>query len=66
MNNPKRFATTFLIPMVIGLIGFYQLTQRPRFSAFHTVDVFQLLASGICFGVALAGLVASLRGGRTP
>lgn len=61
MNNPKRFAATFLIPVVIGFIGFYQLTQRPRFSAIQTVDVVQLLASGMCFGVGVAGGVAALR-----
>ena len=35
--------------------------QRPRFQAFHTVDVLQLLATGMCYGLALAGIFALLR-----
>ncbi len=31
--------------------------QRPRFAAYHNVDVLQLLATGMCFGVALSALV---------
>jgi hypothetical protein len=38
--------------------------HRPRFASFHNVDVLQLLASGMCFGVALAALIALLRGPR--
>ena len=64
MDNPKRFAKTFLPLVAVGFIGFFALTQRPTFSAFHAVDVVQLLGSGMCFGVALAILVASFRGGR--
>lgn len=40
--------------VVIGSIGFVDLAQRPRFASFHTVDVIQLLATGMCYGVALA------------
>lgn len=44
--------------IVIGSIGFVDLAQRPRFQTFHTVDVIQLLATGVCYGVALALLGA--------
>jgi hypothetical protein len=53
-----------IFPVVIGSIGLLTLMQRPRFQAFHTVDVLQLLATGMCFGVALAALLAFLRGRR--
>lgn len=46
--------------VVIGSIGFVDLAQRPRFQAFHTVDVIQLLATGMCYGVAL-GLLGAFR-----
>ena len=65
MNNRKTFVMTFFIPLVFGVIVFFQLTQRPRFSAIQTVDVFQLLASGLCFGVALGALLTFLRGPRS-
>ena len=60
----KRILPAILFPVIIGLIGFFNLTQRERFSSFHTVDVLQLLATGMCFGIALAALFALLRGRR--
>ena len=57
---------TVFIPLVIGLIGLMPLMRNPRFETYHTVDVVQLLASGMCFGVALAALLVKLRGRSTP
>jgi hypothetical protein len=53
---------SILVLIVVGSIGFLNLSQRPRFQAFHTVDVLQLLATGVCYGVALAGVFALVRG----
>ncbi|MFZ0921940.1 MAG: hypothetical protein WA020_02675, partial [Candidatus Acidiferrales bacterium] len=50
-----------LVLIVIGSVGFLNLSQRPRFQAFRTVDVLQLLATGMCYGVALAGILALRR-----
>jgi hypothetical protein len=47
--------------MVLGLVGFGNVSRMPRFASFHTVDVLQLLVSGMCFGVVLTGLVANRR-----
>ena len=56
----RRFAAIF-VPAFVGLIGLFSLINRPRFQAYHTVDVLQLLASGMCFGIALAGLLRTMR-----
>ncbi len=45
--------------LVLGLVGFGNVSRTPRFASFHTVDVLQLLVSGMCFGVVLTGLVAN-------
>lgn len=47
--------------IVVGSIGFLNLTQRSRFQAFHKVDVLQLLATGMCYGIALAGIFSLVR-----
>jgi hypothetical protein len=47
---------------IIGLIGFINVSRNPRFAAFHTVDILQLLTSGVCFGLAVAAMVAIRRG----
>jgi hypothetical protein len=64
MRKPKTLATTFFAPILIGAIGLLRVVQSPGFAGFRNVDVVLLLACGLCFGVALAGLFAFLRGPR--
>lgn len=51
-----------LVLILIGSIGFVNLSHQARFQAFHTVDVIQLLGTGMCYGVALAGILSLVRG----
>ena len=64
MRIYRSLTAAVAFPLIIGFIGLTQLMQRPRFASYHTVDVVQLLASGMCFGVALAALLVMLRGKR--
>jgi hypothetical protein len=59
-RRARNIATSVIGLILIGSIGFINLTQRPRFANFHTVDVLQLLGTGMCYGVALA-LIGTLR-----
>jgi hypothetical protein len=63
MDQPRRrrLASIF-IPAVIGLSSLFTVIERPRFQAYHTVDVLTLVASGLCFGIAFVGLVRVFRG----
>ena len=61
MLSRKALASAILVPLFIGLVGLMNLVHQPRFETFRNVDVLQLLASGMCFGVALSALVALLR-----
>jgi len=65
MPNRKSTFTAIVVPLIVGVIGLMNLMRQPRFESFHNVDVLQLLASGLCFGIALAALFALLRGPRT-
>ena len=60
----KSLAAAVLVPVIVGSIGLMNLMQRPGFDSFRTVDVIQLLVSGMCFGVALSAVVALLRSTR--
>ena len=60
MTRPKPLLAP-LIAVFIGLVGFGNVSRNPRFASFHTVDVLQLLVSGMCFGVAFTALVANRR-----
>ena len=63
-KRSKSAVSSFFALFVVGLVGLVKLRGKPRFQSFHTVDVLQLLATGMCFGVALALLFAILRGSR--
>jgi formate/nitrite transporter FocA (FNT family) len=65
MRTRKQLITAILAPILIGFIGLIHLSQQPRFQAFHNVDILQLIASGMCFGVALVAVVALIRGPRS-
>jgi hypothetical protein len=45
---------------MLGLLGLATVARNPRFEAFHTVDILQLLTSGMCFGIALMALLGRL------
>jgi hypothetical protein len=64
MLTRKALVSAFAVPLIIGLSGLTNLMHQPRFESFRNVDVLQLLASGMCFGVALSALFALLRGPR--
>jgi hypothetical protein len=64
-NRYRHVATGVFVPLFIGVVGFFDLTQRPAFANFRSVDVFQLIVCGMCFGIALTGLIEFLRGFRT-
>jgi hypothetical protein len=60
-----KLASGVFVPLLIGLFAVFDLTQKSRFAAFHTVDVVQLVASGMCFGIALTALIEFIRKPRT-
>lgn len=61
MLSRKTLVSAVLVPAIIGLSGLMNLMHQPRFESFRNVDVLQLIASGMCFGVALAALIVLLR-----
>jgi hypothetical protein len=66
MSDRKRPPVVLLIiPLLIGLLGFYRLAESPQFESYRTVDVIQLVATGACIGVALTGLMVRLLRPRT-
>ena len=52
------------ILVVFGAIALMNVARSPRFEAFHTVDVLGVMASGVCFGVALALFLGVRRMGQ--
>jgi hypothetical protein len=51
----------WLIPILVGVAGFFRVTQSPNFEMYRAVDIVQLLGSGVCFGAAMVGIIFMLR-----
>ena len=63
MSDRKRGPVVrWVVPLMIGLAGFYRVALSPNFAAYRAVDIVQLLGSGACVGAALVGVVFMLRG----
>jgi hypothetical protein len=68
MNNRRTSGSKVFVPLFIAFMGLAALSNTassPRFAAFQTVDVVRLIASGMCFGAALAALVIFFGGPRS-
>lgn len=62
VSDGRKHLPRALVPLLIGLIGLSNVIRQPRFQAFHTVDVLQLVGSGMCFGGALFAVIVFFRG----
>ena len=60
-SRRKTSVAMIVISLVVGITSLTSVSGRPRFSGYATVDVLELLASGMCFGIALVGIVRALR-----
>lgn len=49
------------VPLLFGLMGLLRVIENPRLTAIRPVDVVQLIATGMCLGVALVTLIMFLR-----
>ena len=61
-SAPKVFVPLFIALM--GLAAVSNMANSPRFAMFYAVDVVRLIASGMCFGAAMAALLIFFFGGR--
>lgn len=59
-NRKRPLAGAFLIPLAVGLLGFFRVTQSPQFESYRTMHVVQLVVSGAGFGAALVLLMFTI------
>lgn len=62
LRQRRRRMAPFWVPLLMGLLSFFSMVSKPTFATIHRPDVVQLIGTGMCFGVALATLVALFRG----
>jgi hypothetical protein len=68
MRNRRTFTPKVFVPLFIATMGFAafaNMASSPRFATFYTIDVVRLIASGMCFGAAVAALLIFVVGFRS-
>jgi hypothetical protein len=58
----RRRLVPFWVPLLFGFMSLANVVSRPRLAALHGSDLVQLIATGMCFGVALTTLILFIRG----
>jgi hypothetical protein len=56
MQNRRPTWRDIVFPFVLGIISLTIVMRRPRFANIQSVDVLELIAAGIMFGLALRAL----------
>ena len=64
VNGKRPPVAVWILPLLIGIVGFYRVTHSPNFEMYRAVDIVQLLGSGVCVGAAMAGAIFMLRATR--
>ena len=64
MSDRRRFVRIFVILVVFGLGSLVSMLGKPSFGTIRTVDVVQLIGTGMCFGAAIVALAVFLRSPR--
>jgi len=62
MKQGRVVGRVALVVVLLGSAGIFNVARSPGFNAFRSVDVLQLVASGMCFGAALVLVIRALRG----
>ena len=64
-NRKQPPIIIWILPLFVGLAGFYRVTQSPQYETYRSVDIVQLLGSGVCFGAVMVGVIFTLGLSRT-
>lgn len=59
MSN-RPVTVSFWVPLLFGLLALANVAGNPRVATLHGSDIVQLIAVGLCLGVALGTRVGSL------
>jgi hypothetical protein len=66
MSNRRTGAPKIVVPLFItfmGVAALFNVAGSPGFAAYRSIDVVRLLASGMCFGAAIASIAILWFGG---
>ena len=61
MLNRRSLISTVVTLLIVGTIVMANFVSQNRLAAIRSVDVVQLIGTGMCFGVALFALIIFFR-----
>ena len=56
MNDRRRFFRIFFVLLAFGVLSLLRTLGRPSLANMRTVDIVQLIGTGMCLGGALVAL----------
>jgi len=65
MSDRRRLASSAIVLGLFGLGSLVSMTSSHRLEAIRSVDVVQLIGTGMCFGAAILALVRFAGGSRS-
>jgi hypothetical protein len=60
-RQSRRQLAPVWVPLLFGLLSLFNMVGKPSLATIRGVDIVQLIATGMCFGVALATLIVFVR-----
>jgi hypothetical protein len=64
VSDWRSLVATLSVLGVAGLVNFNNVARKPAFETLPTVDLLQLIVTGMCIGAAVFALVLFFRGSR--
>lgn len=63
-RQTRARVVSIIVLIIIGSVGFVNMQAKDRYKLFRSADVLQLIGTGMCYGVALAGIFELVRKAR--
>ena len=60
MNDRRRFFRIFFVLLAFGVLSLLRTLGRPSLANVRSVDIVQLIGTGMCLGGAIIALVVGL------
>jgi hypothetical protein len=65
VTDRRRLFRVFFVLLVFGLANFVRMLGKPGLATIRTVDIVQLIGTGMCLGGAVVALVLALKAPRS-
>jgi hypothetical protein len=65
MRNWRQWVATSSAALFMGAVNFNNVARKPEFQTLPTIDILQLIVTGMCLGAVIGLTAIFLRGPRS-